>query len=85
MPSTYTRAPLPLLRLSRPPAGESRRDCVHETRKAASEARRIRGRAYQALRALGDHDTPLEEAMGDTVRWCRTKRRAGGIHPAAQR
>lgn len=34
-------------------------------------------------RAFGDHATPLEEAIRDTVRWYRAKRQAGDIHPAA--
>jgi hypothetical protein len=32
---------------------------------------------------LGEHATPLEEAIGDTVRWYRSKLPAGGIRPAA--
>jgi nucleoside-diphosphate-sugar epimerase len=33
--------------------------------------------------AFGEQATPLKEAMGETVRWYRTKRPAGDIHPAA--
>ena len=34
-------------------------------------------------RAFGDHATPLEKAVGDTVRWYSSKHPAGDIHPAA--
>jgi nucleoside-diphosphate-sugar epimerase len=34
-------------------------------------------------RKFGDHATPLRETIGDTVRWYRSKRPAGDIHPAA--
>jgi nucleoside-diphosphate-sugar epimerase len=34
-------------------------------------------------RAFGEHATPLEEAIGDTVRWYRSKGPAGDIQPAA--
>jgi nucleoside-diphosphate-sugar epimerase len=34
-------------------------------------------------RAFGDHATPLKEAVGDTVRWYRGKRRSGDARPAA--
>jgi nucleoside-diphosphate-sugar epimerase len=33
--------------------------------------------------AFGEHSTPLKEAIGDTVRWYRSTRPAGDIHPAA--
>jgi nucleoside-diphosphate-sugar epimerase len=33
--------------------------------------------------AFGEHATPLKEAIGETVRWYRSKRPAGGIRPAA--
>ena len=33
--------------------------------------------------AFGEQATPLKEAIGETVRWYRTKRPAGDIHPAA--
>jgi nucleoside-diphosphate-sugar epimerase len=33
--------------------------------------------------AFGEQATPLKEAIGETVRWYRTKRLAGDIHPAA--
>src|SRR5215212_5441331 len=33
--------------------------------------------------AFGKHATPLKEAVGDTVRWYRSKRPAGDIRPAA--
>jgi uncharacterized protein YbjT (DUF2867 family) len=33
--------------------------------------------------AFSEHATPLEEAIGETVRWYRTKRPAGDIRPAA--
>ncbi len=32
---------------------------------------------------FGEHATPLKEAIGDTVRWYRSKRPAGDIRPAA--
>jgi nucleoside-diphosphate-sugar epimerase len=32
---------------------------------------------------FGDHATPLREAIGETVRWYRSKRAAGDIRPAA--
>jgi hypothetical protein len=38
---------------------------------------------YEFERAFGEHATPLEEAIGDTVRWYRSKLPAGGIRPAA--
>jgi nucleoside-diphosphate-sugar epimerase len=34
-------------------------------------------------KAFGAHATPLGEAIGDTVRWYRSMRPAGDIHPAA--
>jgi nucleoside-diphosphate-sugar epimerase len=34
-------------------------------------------------RTFGDHATPLEEAIGNTVRWYRDERKTGGVHPAA--
>ena len=34
-------------------------------------------------RAFGDHATPLEKAIGDTVRWYRGKRQSGDVRPAA--
>ncbi len=34
-------------------------------------------------RAFGDHATPLEEAIGETVRWYRGKRQSGEVRPAA--
>jgi nucleoside-diphosphate-sugar epimerase len=34
-------------------------------------------------RAFGDHATPLEKAIGDTVRWYRGKRQSGDVGPAA--
>jgi nucleoside-diphosphate-sugar epimerase len=34
-------------------------------------------------RAFGEHATPLEAAIGDMVRWYRSKRPAGDIRPAA--
>jgi nucleoside-diphosphate-sugar epimerase len=34
-------------------------------------------------RAFGDHATPLEEAIADTVRWYRGKRQSGDVRPAA--
>ena len=34
-------------------------------------------------RTFGEHATPLEEAIGATVRWYRDKRPAGDIRPAA--
>ena len=33
--------------------------------------------------AFGEQATPLKDAIGETVRWYRTKRPAGEIHPAA--
>jgi nucleoside-diphosphate-sugar epimerase len=33
--------------------------------------------------AFGEHATPLKEAIGETVRWYRSKHLAGDIHPAA--
>jgi nucleoside-diphosphate-sugar epimerase len=33
--------------------------------------------------AFGEQATPLKEAIGETVRWYRRKRPAGGIRPAA--
>ena len=33
--------------------------------------------------AFGEQATPLREAIGETVRWYRTKRPAGDIHPGA--
>jgi nucleoside-diphosphate-sugar epimerase len=33
--------------------------------------------------AFGEHATRLEEAIGETVRWYRSKRPAGDIRPAA--
>ena len=33
--------------------------------------------------AFGEQATPLKEAIGETVRWYRSKRPAGGIRPAA--
>jgi nucleoside-diphosphate-sugar epimerase len=33
--------------------------------------------------AFGEQATPLKEAIGETVRWYRSKRPAGDIHPAA--
>jgi nucleoside-diphosphate-sugar epimerase len=33
--------------------------------------------------AFGEHATPLEEAIGETVRWYRTMRPGGDIHPGA--
>jgi nucleoside-diphosphate-sugar epimerase len=33
--------------------------------------------------AFGEYATPLKEAIGETVRWYRSKRSAGDIHPAA--
>jgi nucleoside-diphosphate-sugar epimerase len=32
---------------------------------------------------FGEHATPLKEAIGDTVRWYRTKHQVGDIHPGA--
>ena len=34
-------------------------------------------------RAFGDHATPLEKAVGETVRWYRDKRQPGDVRPAA--
>jgi nucleoside-diphosphate-sugar epimerase len=34
-------------------------------------------------RAFGEHATPLREAIGETVRWYRSKRAGGDIRPAA--
>jgi nucleoside-diphosphate-sugar epimerase len=34
-------------------------------------------------RAFGDHATPLKEAVGETVRWYRSKRPSGDVRPAA--
>jgi nucleoside-diphosphate-sugar epimerase len=34
-------------------------------------------------RAFGQRATPLEEAIGETVRWYRGKRAAGDVRPAA--
>jgi nucleoside-diphosphate-sugar epimerase len=34
-------------------------------------------------KAFGEHATPLKEAIGETVRWYRSKRQAGDIRPAA--
>jgi nucleoside-diphosphate-sugar epimerase len=33
--------------------------------------------------AFGEHATPLKEAIGETVRWYRSKRPAEDIRPAA--
>jgi nucleoside-diphosphate-sugar epimerase len=33
--------------------------------------------------AFGEHATPLREAIGDTVRWFRSRRPVGGVHPGA--
>jgi nucleoside-diphosphate-sugar epimerase len=33
--------------------------------------------------AFGEQATPLKEAIGETVRWYRSKRQGGDIHPAA--
>jgi nucleoside-diphosphate-sugar epimerase len=33
--------------------------------------------------AFGEHATPLKEAIGDTVRWYRSKHPAGDVRPAA--
>lgn len=33
--------------------------------------------------AFGEHATPLEEAIGETVRWYRSKGMAGAVRPAA--
>jgi nucleoside-diphosphate-sugar epimerase len=33
--------------------------------------------------AFGEHAPPLRKAIGETVRWYRTKRPGGGIHPGA--
>jgi nucleoside-diphosphate-sugar epimerase len=33
--------------------------------------------------AFGEQATPLTEAIGETVRWYRSKRPAGDVHPAA--
>jgi nucleoside-diphosphate-sugar epimerase len=33
--------------------------------------------------AFGEHATPLKKAIGETVRWYRSKRPAGDIRPAA--
>jgi hypothetical protein len=38
---------------------------------------------YEFERAFGEHATPLEEAIGDSVRWYHSKLPAGGIRPAA--
>jgi nucleoside-diphosphate-sugar epimerase len=34
-------------------------------------------------RAFGEHATPLREAIGETVRWYRSKRPVGNAHPGA--
>jgi nucleoside-diphosphate-sugar epimerase len=34
-------------------------------------------------KAFGEHATPLKEAIGETVRWYRSKRPAGDVRPAA--
>ena len=34
-------------------------------------------------RAFGEQATPLKEAIGETVRWYRSKGTAGDIRPAA--
>jgi len=33
--------------------------------------------------AFGEQATPLKSAIGETVRWYRSKRAAGDIHPTA--
>jgi nucleoside-diphosphate-sugar epimerase len=38
---------------------------------------------FKFEKAFGEHATPLKEAIGETVRWYRSKRPVGDIRPAA--